>query len=165
MKQFHPHKLILGATGAFLTLISVGICFALFHETGKLEKITASILAVLTLALAFFIWLSRRVMLKFTDQFIAQVGWRPWRLEWSEVDAIRVKESGDGRCLEIVDRCGRIFTPAVFLFLTRSQENSLISALMEYKAKQPNQALEPTRTAVTDRADARSAPAVRVAHL
>jgi hypothetical protein len=30
---------------------------------------------------------------------------------------------------------------------------------------EPNQALEPTRTAVTDRADARSAPAVRVAHL
>jgi hypothetical protein len=30
---------------------------------------------------------------------------------------------------------------------------------------QPNQALEPTRTAVTDRASARSAPAVRVAHL
>jgi hypothetical protein len=30
---------------------------------------------------------------------------------------------------------------------------------------EPNQALEPTRTAVTDRAGARSAPAVRVAHL
>jgi hypothetical protein len=33
------------------------------------------------------------------------------------------------------------------------------------KTKMPNQALEPTHTAVTDRAGARSAPAVCVAHL
>jgi hypothetical protein len=31
--------------------------------------------------------------------------------------------------------------------------------------EEPNQALEPTRTAVTNRADARFAPAVSVAHL
>jgi hypothetical protein len=36
---------------------------------------------------------------------------------------------------------------------------------MTLKKKEPNQALEPTTTAVTDRADARSAPAAVVAHL
>jgi GNAT superfamily N-acetyltransferase len=39
------------------------------------------------------------------------------------------------------------------------------SVVMKKELRQPNQALEPTHTAVTDRASARSAPAVCVAHL
>jgi hypothetical protein len=39
------------------------------------------------------------------------------------------------------------------------------SKFVRAKRKKPNQALEPTRVLVTDRADARSAPSTRVAHL
>jgi hypothetical protein len=39
------------------------------------------------------------------------------------------------------------------------------SYVIRWRTKRPNQALEPTTTAVTDRAGARSAPAAVVAHL
>jgi hypothetical protein len=62
-------------------------------------------------------------------------------------------------------------TPHSLFFVPMKYWTYVFLVLVSYffssmpKKKQPNQALEPTLTAVTNRADARSAPAVSVAHL
>jgi hypothetical protein len=142
MKTFRPNRLILGAVVAFLFLFAAGSCIALFREDDAIGKMTVGFLAALAVTLALVVWLSRRVRMEITDEYVAQVGWNPWRLKWPEVDKIQVREADDGRTLELLDRSGRTFTPFVFLFLSRRDEESLISALQEYKDKRPNQALQ-----------------------
>ncbi len=63
-------------------------------------------------------------------------------------------------------RCERLRELGVqHAFRDYGDSDAIIRALFELMNPEPNQALEPTTTAVTDRARARSAPAAVVAHL
>jgi len=143
MKIYRPNRFIWAVTFLFLATATVLAARVVVHSAGS-DLLGASLLLLIFLLSTLAVGYSRSMRIELTSTYVAQQGLRSWRLAWRDFDRIVVRGDSEGDIIELIDRQGKVYTPAVLLFASRQDKETFIASVRQHSAKTPNQSPEPT---------------------
>lgn len=146
MKIFRPNRFIWAITVFFLATLVVLAALVVLRSEGS-DLLGALLLLLISLYCVLFVGYLGSSKIELTSTYVAQLGWRPWRLDWSNFDKIVISEDAEGCSIALIDRQGIAYVPLALLVIARKDKAAFIASVREHEPRAPNHLPDPTRFA------------------